>query len=141
EVLETKYPMRMTHYGYRTDSGGPGKFRGGNGIVREYTIEGDAAIMYLWFERSRTPGWGLFGGQDATPPLVIVNPGRADERRMLKCSALPLQKGDVVRTMTGGGGGFGDPRQRDPALVRADVRDRHVSSEAARTIYGVEPDA
>jgi N-methylhydantoinase B len=139
EVLETKYPMRMTHYGFRTDSGGPGKFRGGNGIVREYTIEGDTAIMYLWFERSRTPGWGLFGGKDATPPLVIVNPGRADERRMLKCSRLPLKKGDVVRTMTGGGGGFGDPRQRDPALVRADVRDRHVSPEAARTVYGVEP--
>ena len=53
EVLETKYPMRMTHYGFRTDSGGPGKWRGGNGIVREYTLDGDETTLFLWFERSQ----------------------------------------------------------------------------------------
>jgi len=57
-VLETKLPIRMTHYGYRADSGGPGKFRGGNGIIREYTMEADGALS-LWFERSKTPAWGL----------------------------------------------------------------------------------
>jgi N-methylhydantoinase B len=138
EVLETKFPMRMTEYGFRTDSGGPGRWRGGNGIVREYRIECEEAVLYLWFERSKTPGWGLFGGRDATPPIVVVNPGRADERRMLKCSRVKLVRGDVVRTMTGGGGGLGDPRERDPEAVRADVRDRHVSAEAAREVYGVE---
>jgi N-methylhydantoinase B len=138
EVLETKYPMRMTHYGFRTDSGGPGKWRGGNGIIREYTLDGESATLFLWFERSKTPGWGLFGGKDATPPIVVLNPGREDERRMLKCSRVALKRGDVVRTMTGGGGGFGDPAERDPEAVRADVRNRHVSAEAAREIYGVE---
>ena len=97
--------------------------------------------LSLWFERSRTPAWGLFGGDDATPPLVILNPGRADERRMLKASRAAAQARRRVRTMTGGGGGFGDPRQRDPALRPADLRDRHVSPEMARTVYGVEPDA
>jgi N-methylhydantoinase B len=138
EVFETKFPMRLTEYGFRTDSGGPGRWRGGNGIVREYRIECDEAVLYLWFERSKTPGWGLFGGRDATPPIVVVNPGGDDERRMLKCSRVKLVRGDVVRTMTGGGGGFGDARERDPEAVRGDVRDRHVSAEAAREIYGVE---
>ena len=138
EVLETKYPMRMTWYGYRADSGGPGRYRGGNGIVREYTIDGEQALMNLWFERSRTPGWGLFGGRDATPPVVVVNPGREDERRLLKCSRVILKRGDVVRTMTGGGGGFGDPAERDPDRVREDVRNRHVSPEAAKAVYGVD---
>lgn len=140
EVLETKFPLRLTEYAFRRDSGGAGKWRGGNGIIREYRLEGDAAQLFLWFERSATPGWGLFGGGDATPPEVIVNPGRDDERRMLKCSREPLRRGDVVRTMTGGGGGFGDPADRDPELVRADVADRHLTADAARAVYGVEPE-
>ena len=135
EVLETKYPMRMTHYGYRTDSGGPGQWRGGNGIIREYTLDGNATL-FLWFERAKTPAWGLAGGRDATPPIVVINPGRADERRMLKCSREALKQGDVVRTMTGGGGGFGDPAQRERSLIADDIRNRHVSPEAARERYG-----
>jgi N-methylhydantoinase B len=141
EVAETKFPLRITQYGFRVDSGGPGKWRGGNGIVREYTIDGDEAVLFLWFERSKTPAWGLFGGQAATPPLVTVNPGREDERSMLKCSRVRLIKGDVVRTTTGGGGGFGPAAERDPELVRTDVRNRHVSPQRARDVYAVEVDA
>jgi N-methylhydantoinase B len=137
EVVETKFPLRLSHYGFRTDSGGAGRWRGGNGIVREYTIECDEATLYLWFERSRTPAWGLHGGADATPPDVVINPGREDERHMLKASRVMLKRGDVVRTLTGGGGGFGAPAERDDELVRADVRDGHVSRAAARDIYGV----
>jgi N-methylhydantoinase B len=140
EVFETKYPMRLRHYGFRADSGGHGRWRGGNGIVREYEIVGDAATMSLWFERSKTPGWGLFGGAAATPPQVVVNPGREDETTMLKCSRFKLKRGDLVRTMSGGGGGFGDPRERDPEQVREDVRNRHVTPEAALAVYGVEVD-
>jgi N-methylhydantoinase B len=137
EVFETKYPMRLTHYGYRAGSGGAGRWRGGNGVVREVTLDADAHL-FLWFERSKTPAWGLFGGQDATPPIVVINPGREDERRLLKASRLPLRAGDVVRTMSGGGGGFGDPRERDPEDVRGDLRNRHVDPATARDVYGVE---
>jgi N-methylhydantoinase B len=141
EVLETKFPLRMTHYGIRADSGGAGKWRGGNGVVREYTLDGEAAELFLWFERSVTPAWGLFGGTDATPPEVTINPGRPDERRMLKCSREPLRRGDVVRTTTGGGGGFGNPRERDPDLMRTDLLDGHVTPAAVRETYGVDLDA
>jgi len=138
EVLETKFPMRMTEYAFRTDSGGAGRWRGGNGIVREYTIDCPEAQLFLWFERSVTPAWGLAGGGDATPPVVVVNPNTGHERRMLKASRVALVRGDVIRTMTGGGGGFGEPRERDPEDVRRDVRNRHVTPEAARDVYGVE---
>ena len=74
------------------------------------------------------------------PPDVIINPGRADERHVLKCNVLPIKAGDVIRTMSGGGGGFGDPKDRDPELVRADVRNRHVSPAAAKAVYGVSVD-
>jgi N-methylhydantoinase B len=139
EVLETKFPMRMTEYGIRADSGGPGRWRGGNGVIREYTLDCDRAELFLWFERSTTPAWGLFCGHDATPPVVVVNPGREDERRMLKASRVVLGPGAVIRTMTGGGGGFGDPQERDPKLVEADVRNRHVTPAHARDVYGWTP--
>jgi N-methylhydantoinase B len=136
EVLETKYPMRMTHYGYRADSGGAGKWRGGNGVIREYTVDCDAT-MSLWFERSRTPAWGLAGGQDGIPPIVVINPDREDEKRLLKCNRVPIKQGTVIRTMTGGGGGYGDARERDPEAVRIDIADGHVSAETARDRYDV----
>jgi N-methylhydantoinase B len=137
EVIETKFPIRMTQYGFRADSGGPGRWRGGNGVVREYTLDCESAELFLWFERSVTPAWGLFDGGTAAPPVVVLNPGRDDERRMLKASRVPLKRGDVVRTMTGGGGGVGAVGDRDPQLVEADVRNRHVSAEAARRSYGI----
>lgn len=136
EVFETRYPLRITHYGMRPDSGGSGRWRGGNGVVREYLVLHDCTVS-LWFERSRTPAWGLFGGRNAVPPEVIVNPGRADERRLLKCNGMRLRAGDVVRCLTGGGGGYGDPAERDPASVHADVLDGHVSASQAENLYRV----
>ncbi len=127
EVLETKYPVRLERYGFRTDSGGAGRWRGGTGVVRRYVVEAEEAELSLWFERSQTPAWGLFGGHAATPPDVIVNPGREDERHYLKCSRVLVRRGDVVQTMTGGGGGFGDPGDRDLEAVRRDVLDGFVS--------------
>ncbi len=126
EVLEARYPLRVTRYEVRPDSGGRGRWRGGNGVVREYVALQDCAVS-LWFERSVTPAWGLFGGQDAAPPEVVINPGRPDERHVLKCNGLALRAGDVVRCMTGGGGGFGDPAERSSEAVRSDLLDRYVT--------------
>jgi N-methylhydantoinase B len=137
EVFETRYPFRITEYSIRTDSGGAGRWRGGNGVVREYEALSDCSLS-LWFERSRQPAWGLFGGHDAEGPQVIINPGRPDERRLLKVNGMPLRRGDVVRCEVGGGGGYGDPGERDVEAVRADVLDRFVSPQTALHRYGVE---
>ncbi|WP_242086730.1 hydantoinase B/oxoprolinase family protein [Microbacterium lacticum] len=106
EVLETLFPLRVETYRIREDSGGAGRHRGGDGVVREYVFEADQHLS-LWWERSATPAWGLFGGADGAPPRVTLNPGRADERRMLKANALPVRRGDVLRCESGGGGGYG----------------------------------
>jgi N-methylhydantoinase B len=138
EVLETKYPIHMLRYTFRTDSGGPGTWRGGAGVEREYVVEADDASLTLWFERSKTPAWGLLGGHDATPPEVIVNASRPDERSMLKINASPLKRGDAIITRTGGGGGYGDPRERSRDLVEKDLRNGFISEDAAHTMYGYE---
>ena len=137
EILETRIPLHVRRYGFRVGSGGAGKWRGGNGVVRELEIECDEAYVSLWWERSKTPAWGLFGGRDATPPDVVINPGRDDERHILKATRLVLKRGDVIRGLSGGGGGFGNPAERDPDLVRADLRDGQLSAAAAQSLYGV----
>jgi N-methylhydantoinase B len=136
EVFENKYPALIREYGFRPDTGGPGRFRGGCGIYRTHELESPTRL-YLWFERSVTPAWGLFGGRGAVGPDVVVNPGRSDERHMLKVNALPLEAGSVVVLETGGGGGFGDPLERDPQRVRVDVVDGYVTPVAAERDYGV----
>ncbi|WP_340556465.1 hydantoinase B/oxoprolinase family protein [Streptomyces sp. GSL17-111] len=140
EVLEARYPLRVTRYRIRPDSGGAGRWRGGNGVLREYEALADCTVS-LWFERSVTPAWGLAGGRDAAPPEVVINPGRPDERRLLKCNGVGLRAGDVVRCLTGGGGGYGDPADRDPRAVRADVLDGQVSPAHAAAAYGRATDA
>jgi N-methylhydantoinase B len=135
EVYETKYPARIGRYGFRPDSGGSGKFRGGCGLFREYRLGADCSL-YLWFERSKTPAWGLFGGHDATGPEVVVS-SHGSEKSLLKVNNLPCKAGDVVTTYTGGGGGFGNPWERSPALVRRDVVAGYVTREGAERDYGV----
>ena len=136
EVHETRYPWRITEYRIRPDSGGAGRWRGGNGVVRTYEAQTDMTVS-LWFERSRQPAWGLFGGDDAIGPEVVINPGRDDERGILKVNGLRLRKGDVVRCATGGGGGYGDAVERSVEHVRADVLDRNISADTALTRYGI----
>ncbi|MEV0389543.1 hydantoinase B/oxoprolinase family protein [Nonomuraea sp. NPDC050643] len=120
EVLETLFPVRVTRYEIRPDTGGAGRWRGGNGVVREYEFCGDTSLS-LWFERSVTPAWGLAGGLAGAPPRVTLNPGTADEREMLKVNALPVRAGDVLRCESGGGGGYGPAEHRSPEATAADL--------------------
>ncbi|MEU6713507.1 hydantoinase B/oxoprolinase family protein [Nonomuraea sp. NPDC046802] len=120
EVLETLFPVRVARYEIRPGTGGAGRWRGGHGVVREYEFCGEASLS-LWFERSVTPAWGLAGGLAGAPPRVRLNPGRADEREMLKVNALPVKAGDVLRCESGGGGGYGAAHRRSPAALAADL--------------------
>ncbi len=139
EVYENKYPMMITEYGFRPDTGGPGRFRGGCGLYRTYEFEAPARL-YLWFERSVTPAWGLFGGQAAEGPDVVINPGTPEERHLLKVNAYPMSRGDVMKYRTGGGGGYGPPFERSPDAVLEDVLDGFVTREAAERHYAVAID-
>lgn len=136
EVFESKFPMKVTMYGLRDESGGAGYHRGGLGIVRRYEILADESNLYAWFERSKTPAWGLFEGNSGMPPSVVVQRG-GDKENILKVNAKPLAFGDVITVKTGGGGGFGHPFDRDPNKVMEDVLDGYISVETALSDYGV----
>lgn len=136
EVLEDKYPLKVTSYGLRPNSGGAGQNRGGLGIFKEYEVRTDEANLYLWFERSKTPAWGLFGGESGVPPQVTVKSANNVET-MLKVNAKPLTLGDRVIVETGGGGGFGHPFDRQPERVLDDVLDGYINKKDALHLYGV----
>ena len=136
EIFERKYPVRILLYSIRTDSGGAGRFRGGNGTVRQYLLLNEAKLS-LWFERSVTPAWGLSGGEPGLGPEVLIRDVDGSETRLLKVNARPLKAGTVITVASGGGGGFGPSCERDPDLVRSDVENRFTSPAMAEAVYGV----
>jgi N-methylhydantoinase B len=138
EVYEVKHPVKLEEFAIRQDSGGPGRWRGGCGVVRAYRVLADCDAS-LWFERSRTPAWGVNGGQPGKPPANAVE-GPQVRLAPLKLRARTIPAGTLVRTMTGGGGGYGNPQDRPPDEVLADVVDGYVSIEGARRDYGVAID-
>ena len=136
EVFESKYPIQILSYGIRQDSGGAGKYRGGNGTFREYLILADSDL-FLWFERSKTTGWGIFGGESGAAPNVTVKRPDEEQLEFLKINGIRVRKGTVIKSLTGGGGGYGKALERAPEAVREDVIDRYVSLDYARSAYGV----
>ena len=137
EVMETKFPIRLEEFSIRPDSGGPGRYRGGCGVVRRYkTLE--QCYSALWFERSRTPAWGLNGGRDGAGPRITITFPDGSTESLLKMRAREFQAGTTVETMTGGGGGNGVAEARPFDEVMADVRQGFVTSEGAWKDYGVK---
>ena len=138
EVHEASYPFMIEGFALRTDSGGAGEFRGGLGLTRRYLMLAPAR-MSTRFERTTCPAWGMHGGHDGAPGNVTIEAADGTTRTALKDS-VQLNAGDRVRIETGGGGGFGDPRQRNRDRLREDVRKGYISIEAARAIYGLSDD-
>jgi len=138
EIVEREQPIRIEEYGFRQDSCGPGKFRGGLGLVREYRLTGvEEAVLQVRSDRQKFRPYGLKGG---TPGANAGNYLRGvDERR----SALPgkfmrtLRRGECYRAELAGGGGWGDPFERAPEKVLQDVMDEKVSRQSAIKDYGV----
>ncbi len=138
ERTEDESPVTIEQYGLRIDSGGPGRWRGGTGLVFSVRVNrGGCALLGRGLERMVFQPWGVAGGMPAQPARAVFNPGRKGERELGKLDVLELEKGDTVTIMTPGGGGFGDPRERPADIVLADVRRGFVSPEAAERDYCV----
>ncbi len=138
EFAEMEFGVRVERYAMHTDSGGPGLHRGGCGIVRDLRIVGDEAVIGLRMDNIRWPAWGVKGGMGGGAGRIVVNPGTSDERELRPMSeGNKLKKGDLVRIMTPGGGGWGSPLERPAEQVRDDVLDGFISAESAARNYGV----
>jgi len=148
EAVEQLYPVRIERTALREDSGGPGRWRGGLGLTREVRIQTTGAQLSVLAEKAVLPPFGVCGGRaGATNRFWVRRHGERVQPSSLpgKVSAFPLEPGDVLLMESSGGGGFGDPLERDPARVAADVGEGYVTAGTAETLYGVvlrkgEPD-
>jgi N-methylhydantoinase B len=136
EVLEAKSSMIIDHYGYRPDTGGAGKHRGGVGVSRVYRFTAPSTGICLVYKTKTSP-WSIAGGAEGQPNKIVLNPGTPREV-VQGGSYNKLDAGDVLVNATGGGGGYGHPFERDPEAVAKDVRNGFVSVEAAADAYGVK---
>ena len=134
ESLEVEYPLRVERYELVPDSGGPGRWRGGAAIRRDIRVLDHVAAFRGNTSRRLSAPWGLFGGlSGGLSTIMIDGEPMSDESRGYPL----LQPGQVVSVVTGGSGGYGDPRERDRAFVESDLADGFISEEQARDAYGL----
>lgn len=137
EVAETRYPFLVDQFGLNTADGGHGRWLGGRGLIKDYRITNSEARVTASFGRSSFPPWSLAGGTEGSPNLVEIRREDGSIERRGRFSNETLKRGDVVRFVTGSGGGYGDPVERAPERVLEDVLDGYIGVEAAREVYGV----
>lgn len=136
EVLEDRFPILTLRYELRQDSGGPGRFRGGLGVVKEWKTLTDLQCITV-VEQTKFPPGGLYGGQSGRPNVMILNAGAGNESRQGKQSGALLPANGQWHLLSGGGGGWGDSYDRDPHAVLRDVVLGYVSHLSAEKDYGV----
>lgn len=137
EICEARHGLQVDAMALNEEPGGHGLYRGGHGVRIDYRVRADAWTVTCGYTRSRFPPWGLEGGSAGTPNYLEVRRGDGRRERYAYADAVPLARGDVVRIVTGNGGGYGDPAQRARSAVLEDLRDGYISAEVAQQVYGV----
>jgi N-methylhydantoinase B len=136
EFTETRFPLLVEKLALRTDSGGAGKRRGGLGYDKHYRALVDCRTI-VTADRVRLGCYGVDGGKAGEPFCVTVDLHGSPRDLGGLVDGEPVLKGQLVRVATTGGGGWGDPLEREPELVQYDVDEGKVSLAAARDVYGV----
>lgn len=139
EEVELRQPVKVQEYGFVPDTGGSGKFRGSLSVVRQLCFLEQEGVLQIRSDRRKFPPYGLAGGSDGTSSWNILNPGASQEILSTNITR-PIVAGDVLRHVMAGGGGFGDPLERDPALVLKDIVEEKISVDYALRAYGVVVD-
>lgn len=147
EIFESRWPWLHHRYSLREGSAGPGRHRGGLGIVRELEVESDLITVSALADRADSPPWGILGGHDGSTTRIELRKHGTDTfvpidqvldlPSKTKFANARLTRGDTVRLVSPSGGGYGDPLERDPHLVALDVENRVINTQQAAADYGV----
>ncbi|WP_026621520.1 N-methylhydantoinase B (plasmid) [Ensifer sp. WSM1721] len=136
ETLEVRYPMMMDEYSLRPDSCGAGEFRGGLGLIRQYRLLAEEAVLQIRADRHDHAPYGLFGGKPAAKCVNILDPDGENIVLPAKITRT-IGKNVVVRHEQAGGGGYGDPLKRPLDLIRDDLTNGKISAAYAEAHHGI----
>lgn len=136
EQIESEHPIEILAYEFAADRCGAGKYRGGAPFYRDYRIKVPEAVLQIRADRQTRRPYGLYGGKAGKPGSVALNRDGADTGIGSKVT-IAVKEGDRFSYVLPGGGGWGDPLDRDPDAVRKDVRNEIITSRSAREEYGV----
>ena len=134
EILETEFPCRINRFDLVPDSAGAGQWRGGLGIVREYEILEDATVIRR-FNKTRFPPKGVAGGKAGHRARFVVRLGSDAEFEATASMRVDMRAGERFLLQSAGGGGYGDPKMRDPAALARDLAEGYVTAEGAKIDY------
>jgi N-methylhydantoinase B len=137
EIAESELPIRFEGYSIVPDSGGAGRFRGGMAQTRKVRLLEDDAILQLRSDKRHHPPFGLLGGEPGNPSANILQSPGGETRLLPVLGMSPMYRDQVIEHTFAGGGGWGDPLDRDIDLVQSDLLDGKITVEGARTDYGV----
>ena len=138
EILEMSFPVRVDEYVLVTDSGGAGRFRGGLGASRTWTVLGHKARASACLERTKSAPFGLSGGKPGLAAKIWTEAPNGDKGIAPGKGGFDVPNGGQIHLRVPGSGGFGDPSERDINAIKEDVLDGYISEEAAETHYGVK---
>ncbi len=139
EIMESTFPVFVEKVELIPDSGGAGKYRGGLGSRIQIRLLAPATF-YSFIEKGKSPHWGLKGGRNGLRNFALIQRAGNGDYEIFKTSGIPLSEGDRVTVTAGGGGGYGNPQEREPEAIRADVINGYVTNDGARRDYGVNSD-
>src|SRR5690606_16313003 len=137
EVIEQLQPLQVWAAEFVQDTGGPGQYRGGAAVRREYRLTEEKAILQCRVDRRAFQPYGLYGGKPGASSMNVMAVDEGEAVAMPGKATLNFASGQRFGMTTAGGGGWGDPLDRDPMAVFIDYEDEYVSAEAALVDYGV----
>jgi N-methylhydantoinase B len=138
EVAEARYGVTVDHLSFHDEDGGAGQHRGGKGVRIDYRIRSDNAWLTFAYTRSAVPPWPLEGGQPGSSNHIVIRRADGEKERYSVASGLTLNTDDVIQVMTATGAGWGDPMERDLALVKEDLKNGYITLEQANRYYGFD---
>lgn len=138
EILEMTFPVRVEHYELRTDSGGAGKYRGGLGASRAWRVLGNATHAAVCCERAISPPFGLHGGLPGAGTTISIEEPAGTYKELNTKGTFIAPSGSKILFEVPGAGGYGPPTERDPELIRSDLKNGYISLEAAKRDYGFD---
>jgi N-methylhydantoinase B len=136
EINEARNGLYVDRMELNMEPGGEGKYRGGRGIVMDYRVRAENGFLTVGYTRSKFPAWSLDGGNEGSPNYVRYLGKDGTSERYAFVSGLTTHTDDIIRVVTGNGGGVGDPKERDRALVAEDLKNGLITADTARDIYG-----